>query len=97
MSTNSILRSLHSLERSAHGALGIILMGVWMAEIGNDAVVMLLGYCAAEFADGFVNARPEDAHDASNILRIKSNREFRRVEHAAYHHRKLPALSLKHW
>ena len=85
---------LHQLQCRAHRALGIVLVGPRIAEIGEHAVADVLGDKPAAAADHLGNAAVIGADDLTQILRVEPRRQRRGADEIAEHHRQLPPLGL---
>ena len=78
---------LHQLQRRAHRALGIVLVGPRIAEIGQHPVAHILGDKAAAAADHLGNAAVIGADHYPQILGIEPSGQRRRADEIAEHHR----------
>ncbi|MGA7489125.1 MAG: hypothetical protein WBW74_19555 [Xanthobacteraceae bacterium] len=81
-------------EPGLHGALGIILVGVGIAEIGEHAVAHVLGDEPAVALDQRRAAAMIGADDPSHVLRIEPLRHRSRAHEVAEHHGELPPLGI---
>jgi hypothetical protein len=77
-----------------HRALGIVLVGPRIAEIGQHAVAHVLGDKAAAASDDLGDAAVIGADDRAQILRVEPRRQRGRPDQVAEHHRQLPPLGL---
>ena len=85
---------LDQLQPGAHRALGIVLVGPRIAEIGEHAVAHVLGDKPAAAPDHLGNAAVIGADHRAQILRVEPRRQRRRADQIAEHHRQLPPLGL---
>ena len=83
---------LHELQRRAHRALGIVLVGPRIAEISQHPVAHVLGDKAAAAPDHLGNAAMIGADHRAQILRVEPCRQCRRADQVAEHHRQLAPL-----
>ena len=80
------------LQPGAHRALGVVLVRLRPAEIGQHAVAQVLGDMAVEAADHLRAGRLIGAHDRAQVLGIEPRRQLGRADQIAEHHGQLPAL-----
>ena len=85
---------LDQLQPGAHRALGIVLVGPRIAEIGQHPVAHVLGDKPAAAPDHLGNAAVIGADHRAQILRVEPRRQRRRADQIAEHHRQLPPLGL---
>src|SRR5262249_2176732 len=81
----------------AHGALRIMLVSLWIAEIGEHTVTHVLGDEAAVAFDQFRAAAMIGGNDLPQVLRVKPRRKRGRTHKVAKHHRQLAALGAVRW
>jgi hypothetical protein len=85
---------LDEREPGAHRALGIVLVGPRIAEIGEHAVAHVLRDKPAGAFDDRGNAAVIGADHRPQILRVEPRRQRRRADHIAEHQRQLAPLGL---
>ena len=88
-------QSVDNTETAYHGPLSLILVGLGIAEIYEDAVSQILGDVAIKLSDGFGTGFLKVAYDHPEILRVQSRRQFRRSDEIAKHYGQLPAFTLR--
>ena len=76
-----------------HRALGIVLMGLGIAEIGQHSVAHVLGDEAAGLGDEIGAAAVVCADDLAHILGVEARREGGRTDQIAEHDGELTAFS----
>ena len=83
-----------SIERQPgpHRALGVVLMGLRIAEIDEHAVAHVLRDEAAEALHGLGDALLIGRNDLAQVLGVHTRRECRRTDEVREHHRDLAAL-----
>ena len=89
------LQAAHSrdqLQPCAHRPLRIVLMGLRIAEIDEDAVAHILRHEAAEALHGLGDAFLIGRNDLAQVFRVHAGRECRRADQVREHHRDLAAL-----
>ena len=85
-------RSLDDGEPGLHGALGVMFVGLGIAEIGEHAVAHVFGDEAAVALDQRRAAAMIGADDLAHILGIEPRRHRGRADEVAEHHGELTAL-----
>ena len=80
------------LQPRPHRPLGVILMGLRIAEINQHAVAHVFRHEAAEAAHGLGDAFLIGRNDLAQVLRVHAGRERRRADQVREHHRDLAAL-----
>ena len=85
---------LDQLQRRTHPALGIMLVGPRIAEIGQHPVAHVLGDKPAAALDDRGAAAVIGADDRAQVFRIEPRRQRGRADEIAKHHRQLPAFRL---
>jgi hypothetical protein len=83
-------------QASAHCALGIIFMGLWIAEISQDAITHVSRDKAIVPTDRLSGALLVRTQNIAQILGIEARRECSRVNNVAEHDRDLPPLRSGH-
>ena len=86
---------LDDRQPRAHGALGVVLVSLRVAEVDEQAVAQVLRHVTVEALDhpgGGLLVAPEDL---APVLRIEPRRQSRRVHQIAEEHRELAALALR--
>jgi hypothetical protein len=78
-------RSLDDRQSCAHRALGVVLMRLGVAEIGQHAVAHVLGDEAAIGRDQIRAALVIGADDPAHVLRIELRRKRGRADEIAEH------------
>jgi hypothetical protein len=73
------------VERGAHGAFGIVLVGDRVAEIGQDAVAQEAGDVAAVARDRLAAELAIDAHQLEQVFRVEPLTEARRADEVHEH------------
>ena len=89
------LEGSHGVDQRQRGArrlLGIILMRLGIAEIGQYAVPHEAGNDALVAADHLRDAGVISLHDLAQVLGIETRRKCRRAYQIAEHHRQLASL-----
>ena len=79
-------------ERGAHGALGVVLLRLRIAEQGHQPVAELLQHMAAETRHRRRGLVEIGADQIAPVLRVEPRRETRRADEIAEHHRDRAAL-----
>ena len=79
-------------QPASRGALGVVLMRLWIAEIHQDAVAHVAGDKPAKALDNLCDAAVVGADDPAQILRIKPRGQRRRADQIAEHHSQLAPL-----
>jgi hypothetical protein len=74
---------IDEVEPRPDRALGIVLVGLWVAEIGQHAVAQKLGDVALEPGDHCGDARLVRVHHLAQILRIEAGGELGRSDQVA--------------
>ena len=87
-------RRLDQGKPGLHSVLGVMLVGLGIAEIGQHPVAHVLGDEPAGLGDEIGAASVIGADDLAQILGIEPRRECRRADQIAEHHRQLPAFGL---
>ena len=80
------------LQPRPHRPLGVVLMGLRIAEIHQHAVAHVFGHEAAEAAHGLGDAFLIGRNDLAQVLRVHAGGERRRTDQVREHHRDLAAL-----
>ncbi|HEX6113133.1 MAG TPA: hypothetical protein VFZ10_12540 [Geminicoccaceae bacterium] len=83
---------IDQLEASPHSPLGIVLMGLWPAEVCEHAIAHVLGDMTVESTDHFGAAVLVRCDHLAHVFRIELGRELRGPCQIAKHHRQLPTL-----
>jgi hypothetical protein len=73
-------------------AFGVVLMGLGIAEVGEDAVAQILGYVAAIAFDRGLGRILIGASDLAQVLRIETPRQLGRAYHIGEHDGQLASL-----
>ena len=81
------------LQTGAHGALGVVLMGLRIAEIDQHAVAHVFRHEAAEAANRLGNAFLIGRNDLAQVLRVHAGGERGRADQVGEHHCNLAAFS----
>ena len=81
------------LQSRPHRTLGVILMGLRIAEINKYAVAHIFGDVAAKAAYGLGDAFLIGRDDLSQVLRVHAGRERRRADEVREHHCDLATLA----
>ena len=81
-------------EPGADGALGVVLVRVRIAEIGQHAVAHVLGDVSVEARDLAGAAVDRLRMHLAHVLRIQLRRQRGRADQIAEHHGQLPPLGL---
>ena len=89
-------RSDH-LQSRPYRSLGVVLMGLRVAEIHEHAVAHVLRYEPAEAMHGLGDTFLVGRNDIAQVLRIHSRRECRRTDEVREHHGELAALGSVLW
>ena len=79
-------------ERGAHGALGVVLLRLRIAEQGHQPVAELLQHMAAETRHRSRSLVEIGADEVATIFGVELGRKARRADEIAEHHRDRPAL-----
>ncbi len=77
-------------EPGPHRPLGLVLVRLRPAEIGQDAVAHVLGDMPAPAVDRLAAAALIGADHLPHVLRVKSRRQLGRAHQVDEHHRQLP-------
>ena len=80
------------LQPRPHRPLGVVLMGLRVAEIHEDAVAHVFRHEAAEAAHGLGDAFLIGRNDLAQVLGVHARGERRRTDQVREHHRDLAAL-----
>ena len=83
---------LDQRQPGAHGALGVMLVGLGIAEIGQHPVAHVLGDEPAGLGDLLGAAAVIGADDLAHVLGIEPSRQRGRADEVAEHDRELAAL-----
>ena len=75
-----------------HRPLGVVLMGLRIAEVDEHAVAHVFGHEAVEAAHGLGDAFLIGRNDLAQVLRVHAGGECRRADKVREHHRDLAAL-----
>ena len=86
---------VHQVEAGPDRPLGIVLMRLRVAEIGQHAVAQELGDVALEALDHPRAAVLIGAHDLAQVLRIETGREPGRIDQVDEHDGELAALRIE--
>ena len=90
----------HRLDQrkpGTHGALGVMLVGLGIAEISQHAVAHVLGDEPAGLGDLLGAATVIGTDDLAHVLGIQPRRQRGRADEVAEHHRELAALGVGPW
>ena len=90
-----VFRAAHrrdQLQPRAHRPLGVVLMGLRIAEVDQDAVAHVLRHEPAEALHGLGDAFLIGRNDLAQVLRVHAGGECRRADQVREHHRDLAAL-----
>jgi hypothetical protein len=79
-------------QGAAHSPLGIVFMGLGIAEVGEHAVTHVLGDEATALGDLVVATSMVGADDPPHVLRIMLRGQRCRAHQIAEHHRELPTF-----
>jgi len=85
-------RSLDDREPGLHGALGVVFVGLRIAEIGEHPVADVFGDEATVALDRRRAAAMVGADDLAHVLGIEPRGECGRADEIAEHHREMAAL-----
>ena len=80
------------LQPRPHRPLGVVLMGLRIAEIDQHAVAHIFRHEPAEAAHGLGDAFLIGRNDLAQVLRVHAGGERRRADQVGEHHRDLAAL-----
>ena len=80
------------LQPRAHRPLGVVLMGLRIAEVHQHAVAHVLRHEPAEALHGLGDALLIGRNDLAQVFRVHARRERRRADEVREHHRDLAAL-----
>ena len=83
---------LDQLQPRPYRPLGIVLMGLRIAEVDQHAVAHVLRHEPAEALHGLGDALLIGRNDLAQVLRVHTGRECRRTDEVREHHRDLAAL-----
>ena len=89
------LQSAHRLDQlqpRPYRPLGVILVGLRIAEVDQHAIAHVLRYEPAEALHGLGDALLIGGNDLAQVLRVHARRERRRTDEVREHHRDLAAL-----
>ena len=89
---DELRRRLDDGEPGLHGALGVMFVGLGIAEIGEHAVAHVLGDETAVALDQLRAAAMIGADDPAHVLGIEPRRQRGRADEVAEHHGELAAL-----
>jgi hypothetical protein len=81
-------------KSGADRALGIVLMGSRVAEIGEHAVAHVFRDKPVGAPDDIGNSAVVGSNDLAQILGVEPSRELGRTDQIAEHHRQLPAFGI---
>ena len=84
--------STDQLQPRPHRLLGVVLMGLRIAEIDQHAVAHVFRHEAAEAANRLGDAFLIGRNDLAQVLGVHAGGERRRPDQVREHHRDLPAL-----
>ena len=93
--TRAVLSPAHRLDQlqpRPHRPLGVVLMGLRIAEIDQHAVAHVFGHEAAEAAHGLGDAFLIGRNDLAQVLGVHAGGQRRRADQVGEHHRDLAAL-----
>jgi hypothetical protein len=82
------------LQAGAHGALGVVLVGAGKAEVGDDAVALVLGDVAVVAGDLLAADPLVGGEEVGEILGVELLAQLGRADHVAEHHRQLAPLAV---
>ena len=85
------------LQPRPHGPLGVILVGLRIAEIDQHAVAHVLRDEPAEAVHGLRDALLIGRNDLAQVLGVHAGRQRRRAHQVGEHHRDLAALGVGAW
>jgi len=88
---------LHEGKPGLDGALGVMLVGLRIAEIGKHAVSHVLGDKSTVAVDQLSGAAVISADDAAQVLWVEPGRQSGRAHKVAEHHGELAALGGVLW
>ena len=80
------------LQPRPHRPLGVVLMGLRIAEVHEHAVAHVLRHEPAEALHSLGDALLIGGNDLAQVLRVHARRECRRADEVREHHRDLAAL-----
>ena len=80
-----------------HGAFGVMLVGLGIAEIGQHPVAHVLGDETAGLGDEIGAATVIRTDDLAHVLGVEASRERGRADEVAEHDRELAALGVGPW
>ena len=80
------------LQPRPYRPLGVVLMGLRIAEVDEHAVAHVLRYEPAEALHSLGDALLIGGNDLAQVLRVHAGRECRRTDEVREHHRDLAAL-----
>ena len=78
---------VHDIQPGPHGTLGIVLVCLRVAEIGEDTVAQIFGHMAVVAANDCRRRLLVGTHNLPHILRVEPTRECGGVDKVAEHHR----------
>ena len=90
----SPLTACDQLQPRPHRSLGVVLMGLRIAEVHEHAVAHVLRDEPAEAAHGLGDALLIGRNDLAQVLRVHAGGECRRTDEVREHHRDLAALGV---
>ena len=85
------------LQPRAHRSLGVVLVGLRIAEVDQHAVAHVLRDEPAEALHGLGDALLIGRNDLAEVFRVHAGREGRRADKVREHHRDLAALGGVLW
>ena len=85
------------LKPSPYRPLGVVLMGLRITKIHEDAVAHISGDEPAELAHGLGDTFLIGRNDLAQVLRVHADGERRRTDQVREHHRDLTALGFVPW
>ena len=83
---------LDQLQPRPYRPLGVVLVGLRVAEVDQHAVAHVLRYEPAEALHSLGDALLIGGNDLAQVLRVHARRECRRTDEVREHHRDLAAL-----
>ena len=87
----------NQLQRRANRPLGVVFMGLRIAEIHQHAIAHVFRHEPAEAANGVGDAFLIGRNDLAQVLRVHARRKCRRADQVREHHRDLAALGVGAW
>ena len=81
-------------EAGAHGALGVVFMGLGIAKVDEQAIAEILGNVPVHALDHLSTGVLVGAHDLAEVFRVELTREAGGIHKVAEHDGELAALGI---